>query len=162
MSPRSNALALAGLAAAMLAGAFAFEHIGRMPPCVLCWWQRYAWFAALGLALGAVASPAGAARSGLLALAGLAALAGAGIAGFHVGVEQGWWQGTAECGGLSAGLTAEERLKAILNAPLVRCTDIAWSMLGISMAGWNGLIAAAAGGATVLGIFRTLRPAGAR
>ncbi|MBM3522277.1 MAG: disulfide bond formation protein B [Alphaproteobacteria bacterium] len=146
----------------MLAGAFAFEHIGRMPPCVLCWWQRYAWFAALGLAGMAAASPTDALRTGMLVLAAVATLAGAGIAGFHVGVEQGWWQGTAECGGLPAGMTAEQRLKAILNAPLVRCTDIPWSMLGLSMAGWNGLIAAATGGATVLVILRSFRPAGAR
>ncbi|MBL8698941.1 MAG: disulfide bond formation protein B [Alphaproteobacteria bacterium] len=154
MGPRAIALCLAAVAASMLAGAFAFEHIGRMPPCVLCWWQRYAWFAALALALAATAAPAGAPRTGLVALAGLAALTGAGIAGFHVGVEQRWWEGTAECGGIASGLTAEERLKRILEAPVVRCTDIPWSMLGISMAGWNGLIAAAAGLATLGAVLR--------
>jgi disulfide bond formation protein DsbB len=83
----------------------------------------------------------------LLLLAALAALAGAAIAFFHVGVEQGWWEGTAACGSaLGQGLSAEERLRRILAAPVVRCTDIPWSMLGISMAGWNGIVALGGGG----------------
>lgn len=158
MTARQAALALATLAAAMLAGAFGFEYIGRILPCELCWWQRYAWFACLGLALPAAAAPAGVPRHALLALAAIAALGGAGIAGYHVGVEQNWWQGTAECGGMPWGLTPQQRLEWIMKAPLVRCTDIAWSMLGISMAGWNGLIAAAAGAATLLVVLRETSP----
>lgn len=138
---------LALLAAAMLAGAFAFEHIGRFPPCVLCWWQRYAWMGALALAV--IALPASGSRAGgvLLALAAIATLAGAAIAFYHVGVEQGWWEGTAECGTpFGDAMTTEERLKLLLGQPVVRCDQVAWSMLGISMAGWNGLIALVAGG----------------
>ena len=56
IGPFSPAAALAAIAAAMLAAAFAFEHIGGLRPCVLCWWQRYAWMAALVCALSAVAT----------------------------------------------------------------------------------------------------------
>jgi len=143
------AAALALLAAAMLAAAYGFEHLGGLAPCALCWWQRHAWMAALAPAFASVAIARRAPRAAavLLLLAALAALAGAGIAFFHVGVEQGWWEGTAACGSaLGQGLSAEERLRRILAAPVVRCTDIPWSMLGISMAGWNGLVALAGGG----------------
>ena len=150
MSPAARpAAGLALLAAAMLAAAWAFELLGGLAPCALCWWQRYAWMAALGPAAAACAAAARAPRAAaaLLLLAALAALAGAGVAAFHVGVEQSWWEGTAACGSaLGSGLSAEERLRRILAAPVVRCTDIAWSMLGISMAGWNGLVALAGGG----------------
>lgn len=150
----TSGLLLAAIAAAMLAGAFAFEHLGGLRPCVLCWWQRYAWMAAL--VLGLAAHPAGRGGLGavLLALGGAAALAGAGIAFFHVGVEQQWWQGTAECGSALGGeTTAEERLKRLLETPVVRCDEIAWSMLGLSMAAWNGLVGLAAGGvAATLGL----------
>jgi disulfide bond formation protein DsbB len=143
------ATALALIAAAMLAAAFGFEHLGGLAPCALCWWQRYAWMAALGPACAAIAAARHAPRAAtaLLLLAALAALAGAAIAFFHVGVEQGWWEGTAACGSaLGQGLSAEERLRRILAAPVVRCTDIPWSMLGISMAGWNGIVALGGGG----------------
>jgi disulfide bond formation protein DsbB len=151
MTSRRAAVLLAAIAAAMLAGAFAFEHVGGLRPCVLCWWQRYAWMAALVLALAAL--PAGPYRHGrtLLALAGAAAIAGAGIAGYHVGVEQHWWLGTAECGSaLGAPVSAQERLKQLLETPVVRCDEIAWSMLGLSMAAWNGIVALAAGGVALL------------
>lgn len=143
------AAALALLAAAMLAAAYGFEHLGGLAPCALCWWQRHAWMAALAPACAALAATRHAPRAAaaLLLLAALAALSGAGIALFHVGVEQGWWEGTAACGSaLGQGLSAEERLRRILAAPVVRCSDIPWSMLGISMAGWNGLVALAGGG----------------
>jgi disulfide bond formation protein DsbB len=143
MTPRPAAALLAAIAAAMLAGAYAFEHVGGLRPCVLCWWQRYAWMAALALAIAAAFAGPRKAGGALLALAAIASLAGAGIAGFHVGVEQHWWQGTAECGGATGGaMTAQQRLDQLLNTPVVRCDEIAWSMLGLSMAAWNGLVGA--------------------
>lgn len=153
---RAMPAALALLAAAMLAAAFAFEHLGGLRPCVLCWWQRYAWMATLALALPAALLD-GRAAIGMLLLASVAALAGAGIAGFHVGVEQGWWSGTAECGAtLGRAANAQERLRLLLAAPVVRCDEVAWSFAGISMAGWNGVVAAAGGGLALAALRRHL------
>lgn len=150
---RLNAAALiAGVGCLMLAGALAFQHLGDLAPCALCIDQRKAWGAVIALGILAVAFE-GKSRIAVallcLALAGAAALAGAGIAGFHVGVEQGWWAGTAECGtgfsGFGSGDVADLR-DQLLARPVVRCDEIAWSMLGVSMAGWNGLISLAVGG----------------
>jgi len=144
---RVTAGSLALVAAAMLAGAFAFEHLGKLAPCVLCWWQRYAWMAALAPAVVAWRGVGGRMGGFVLALAAIATLAGAATAFFHVGVEQAWWPGTAECGTpFGSEMTTEERLKLLLGQPVLRCDQIAWSMLGISMAGWNGLVALVAGG----------------
>ena len=62
----------------------------------------------------------------------------AGIAGYHVGVEQRWWEGLQTCSSLvdvTDNLNAA--LDAIMNAPVIRCDEIAWSLFGISMAGYN-------------------------
>jgi disulfide bond formation protein DsbB len=154
-APRHAAPAgLALLAAAMLAAAFAFEHLGGLAPCALCWWQRYAWMAALALALPAVAL-GGRAGAALFALAALAALAGGGIAAYHVGVEQNWWTGTAQCGTApGAAASVEDRLRQLLAAPVVRCDEIAWTFAGLSMAAWNGAIAALAGGLALASLTR--------
>lgn len=124
------------------------EHIGGLAPCPLCIWQRWPYAAALLLGLaGFAAGGRPALLRALLALAALAFLASAAIAAFHVGVEQGWWQGTAACGGgvAGAGLSAAELAAALLEAPAVRCDRVAWSLFGISMAGYNFLYATAAG-----------------
>ncbi|MFZ5792614.1 MAG: disulfide bond formation protein B [Pseudomonadota bacterium] len=141
---RAATLVLIG-ALAPLAVALAAQYWGGLYPCVLCIYQRWALLAA-----GLLAAPAifletkpKAARL-FLALAGLAALVGAGIAVFHVGVERHWWQGTVECTTqFKAGMTAQEFEAAILAAPVVRCDEVAWSLFGISMAGYNVLYSGA-------------------
>ncbi|MFN3845808.1 MAG: disulfide bond formation protein B [Paracoccaceae bacterium] len=121
--------------AALLAGAFAFQYIGGMAPCALCLWQRWPHAAAVVIMALALLVP----NRLLIALGAVAALTTAGIAGFHVGVEQGWWQGLASCsGGSISGISVSDLLNPNANvAAPVRCDEIPWAMAGISMAGWN-------------------------
>jgi disulfide bond formation protein DsbB len=130
-------LIAAGGSAAMLAGAYGFEIIGGMQPCQLCWWQRYAHMAAIVIGVLALLLKG---RS-LPYLGAVAALAGAGIALFHTGVERAWWEGLASCsGGSIAGVSVADLLNpaAQVAAP-IRCDQVAWEMAGLSMASWNGL-----------------------
>ena len=134
---RNLALLAALGSAGMLLGAFAFEHLGDLPPCKMCIWQR--WPHGLAAALGVVAWRMG--NRTLGAICGLIVLVGAGIAFYHTGVEQSWWEGPSTCTSSPIGiLTTEELLAQIQNAPLVRCDEIAWSLFGLSMAAWNGVI----------------------
>lgn len=132
----------------LLAGAWGFEIIGGLVPCEMCWWQRWALMATAFLALdavvlGAVSVPrpvlARPARlAGLLGLLGL--ISNAGIALFHAGVEQKWWQGLTRCTAPPTTGDARAMLADILAQPIVRCDAIPWQMWGISMAGWNFFI----------------------
>lgn len=160
LTPQRFFLLAALVSAAMLGTAFTFQYVGELFPCVLCIYQRipYAVIVVLGL-LGVVAARGGGPASGLVILlaaaCALAFFVDAGIAGFHVGVEQGWWTGTDGCVGGDIDTSSIEAMRqAILEAPSVRCDDVAWSMFGISMAGWNGL---AALGLAVVSAFATLR-----
>lgn len=123
--------------AAMLLGAYAFQHLGGMAPCKLCIWQRYPHGTAIGI--GLIILFTGEVR--MAWIGALAALTTAAVGFYHVGVEQGWWEGPTSCtsNGVS-NVSAEELLNQILAAPLVRCDDIAWQLAGISMAGWNAII----------------------
>ncbi|HEY4136743.1 MAG TPA: disulfide bond formation protein B [Alphaproteobacteria bacterium] len=147
-------LALLLASIAILGGAFAFQFIGGLHPCALCLWQRYPYAAIIGLAgIGAGLSRAGVKRSHLALLMGLCALAffvDAAIAGFHVGVEQKWWEGLPTCSGTTGGAAStDELLNKLLAAPVIRCDEIAWSMFGISMAGYNFILALALGVASL-------------
>lgn len=128
----------AGGSAALLLAAFAFQHFGGLAPCKLCLWQRWPHGAAIVLGVMALAVP-----GRLFPLLGmLAALTTGAIGLYHSGVEQGWWEGPTSCtsGGVD-GVSAQELLNQILEAPLVRCDDIPWEFLGLSMASWNAIIA---------------------
>ncbi|WP_299149970.1 disulfide bond formation protein B [uncultured Tateyamaria sp.] len=118
----------------LLLGAFAFQHLGGLAPCKMCIWQRYPHVVAILLGAAALFVP----LPTLLALGALAALATAGIGGYHVGVEQGWWEGPSSCSsGAVGGVDANALFDQIMAAPLIRCDDIAWQFAGLSMAGWN-------------------------
>lgn len=136
LSRKGWILLAGGGSAALLAGAFAFQHLGGMAPCKLCLWQRWPHGAAILLAMAAFALPVLA-----LILAGaVAALSTAAIGLYHSGVEQGWWQGPSTCTAAPIdGLTPQQLLEQIMATPMVRCDDIPWQMLGLSMASWNAI-----------------------
>lgn len=139
-APSARVLALA-LPAALLAAAFGSEHLGGLVPCEMCWWQRYPHMAAIVLAALAFARPASAQQSRLLtALAALAIAVSGAIGVYHAGVELGVVEGITTCTSTVTGASADEMLKSILNAPVVRCDQVQWSFLGISMAGWNAIV----------------------
>ncbi|HLQ19259.1 MAG TPA: disulfide bond formation protein B [Tabrizicola sp.] len=140
MTPsRSTLILVATLGSvALLGGAFAFQYIGGLAPCQLCLYQR--WPHAAAILIGVVALTTG--WRGLAWLGVLAALATAAIGVFHVGVEQKWWEGLATCtAGSIEGISAADLLDPSKDvAAVVRCDEIAWQMLGVSMAGWNVIL----------------------
>ena len=139
MTRRGLTIIAFGGSLALLLGAFAFQHFGGLAPCKMCLWQRWPHAMAVVIGVGALLAPWGI----LLLLGALAALTTAGIGVFHTGVERGWWQGPTSCSsGDIGGLSAEELLNQIMEAPLVRCDEVAWAMAGLSMASWNALISA--------------------
>ena len=69
------------------------------------------------------------------ALAALAVLAGAGIALFHVGVEQHWWKGLATCtGDLNTAQSLSDLENQLMATPITPCDRPAWTMFRVSMA----------------------------
>lgn len=136
----SRAAALLALLtpAFLLGGAYIGQYAFDLYPCEMCWWQRYPHFAALPLGLVAVLRPS----RGATLLAALCILASGLIGAYHAGVEYGWWEGLTACSASGAG--GGDPMKAIWDAPLVRCDDVQWSLLGISLAGFNFLISTGA------------------
>lgn len=121
---------------ALLGGAYFFQYGLGLAPCVLCLWQRWPHWTAVALGLALLVLP----WRGLAVIGAGAMATGVAIAGYQVGVEQGWWPGPNTCAAPDlAGQNPAELLEAILAAPVVRCEDVAWSLFGISMAGWNAL-----------------------
>jgi len=145
-------MAVAGLGSAlMLAAALGFQHLGDLPPCKMCLWQRWPHGIAAVLGLIGVLLPL---RTVAHAGAGATAVT-AGLGGFHTGVEQGWWEGPAGCSGISLmNLDPKAALDALLSAPVVRCDEISWQFLGLSMPTWNMVITL---GLMVIWLFAAIR-----
>jgi disulfide bond formation protein DsbB len=139
------ALAVVAIAAATLGGAWFFQLVLGLVPCPLCLEQRYAYYLAVPLgALVVVAAakdaPRGVVLAGLALLA-LAALGNAGLGAYHAGVEWKFWPGPTECtgpvGNLGSAGNLPERLDTV---KVIRCDEVQWTFLGLSLAGYNVLI----------------------
>lgn len=144
----------------LLAGAFGSQYFGGLFPCEMCWWQRYAHMAALAPAVLAFAAPAESARSRaltLLAALGIAVSGGIGV--YHAGVEAKIFEGVTTCTStLKPGGSTADLLKQIVAAPIIRCDQVQWSFLGISLAGWNSIISLSGAALILLLSVKSRRP----
>lgn len=159
------------LSLGLLCGAWIFQYGFGYAPCIMCYWQRHAHKAVLAVAVAVLLARAafGEDEDGnakglplwlgptlLIALL----LVSAGLGSFHVGVEFGWWEGPKACAAGALGemtqIDPDDPL-AFLDDPVgpVACSDVVWSFLGLSMAGWNALLSlAGAVGTWILGTGR--------
>ena len=158
------ALAIAATAAATLAGAWFFQLVLDIKPCPLCLEQRYAYYLAVPLALVvAFAAARGAPRPLLLAgfaVLLLAALANAWLGGYHAGVEWKFWPGPNDCSGPVVDLgNAGTLLQRLDTVKVIRCDEVQWRFLGLSLAGYNVLISLAMAMMALWGIVAAKRAA---
>jgi len=141
------AAAIAVTATLTIAGAWFFELVLDIRPCPLCLEQRYAYYLAIPLAvLIALGASKGVSRRllglGLVILA-LALLANAGLGAYHAGVEWGFWQGPTDCSGPITDLGGGSLLDGLNKVKVIRCDEVQWRFLGLSLAGYNVLISLA-------------------
>lgn len=149
--PRYAWAVLVGVGAILaLVGALGMQFIGGYPPCNLCVWERYPYLIALLAVL--IGGWFGRLRLAL-AVAALALAANVALATFHVGVEQGWFALPETCAAVGKARSIEE-LKAQLLAAPPRCDQVSLSWLGLSLAAWNGVYAAALLALALVGLWR--------
>ena len=131
------------ISGAMLAAAvFYFQgHLG-LQPCPLCMQQRYWHWAVMGVsALAFVATRVQPKWiNWAIVIVGLVLLGSAAMGGYHVAVEQKWVVAQCDIGGTvnASDLSLGNLPDGDLRPP--RCDEIVWSLMGISMAGYNAMI----------------------
>jgi disulfide bond formation protein DsbB len=158
------ALAITVIAAATLAGAWFIQLVLDIRPCPLCLEQRYAYYLVIPLA-ALIAFAAARDVPRVVLLAGLAILAAAtlgnsGLATYHAGVEWHLWQGPTDCTGPVGNLgSAGTLLQRLDTVKVVRCDEVQWKFLGLSLAGYNVLISLAMAAIAAWGIARTAKRA---
>ena len=135
LEPPRACLLLALLSAALLVGALALQYLGGLPPCHLCILQRWPYVALIVLGLvGARWS-----SRALLGAAALVLLGGAGLAAYHVGIEQGWWALPASCVAGGTAATVEDLKRMLQEAPPA-CDQVSFAFLGLTLAAWNFVV----------------------
>jgi disulfide bond formation protein DsbB len=139
------------LPVALLGGAIGSQYLGGLRPCEMCIWQRWPHAVAIFLALLAFTGPAtsGGARAFTL-LAAVAIAVSGGIGVYHAGVEAKIFEGLTQCTATGKGLKGADLLNHIMHAPIVRCDEIQFRFLGLTLAGWNAVLSL--GGAALIAV----------
>jgi disulfide bond formation protein DsbB len=158
------ALAIAVIAAATLAGAWFFQLVLDIRPCPLCLEQRYAYYLAMPLAAFLTwFAVQGAPRQVLMAgfaILLLAALANAWLGGYHAGVEWQFWPGPTDCSGPLVDFgKAGNLLEQLDKVKVIRCDEVQWRFLGLSLAGYNVVISLAMAAIALFGFVRAAKKA---
>ena len=147
------------LPAALLAGALASQYIGGLHPCEMCYWQRWPHRVAIVLALLAFTAAPGSRNCRVLTLLAALSIAISGAIGvYHAGVEAKIFEGFTQCTAtVHTGLSNAELLKQITHASIVRCDEVQFRFLGISMAGWNAILSLGGAALIVVLVVRSKR-----
>ena len=146
--------------ATILAIAHAFEVFGDLPPCPLCLRQREVYWAAIFMSLTGLAlwrwMPRRRFLIALNVMIGLVFGVGIIVAFYHSGVEWGVFPPPDGCaGGGEVDPFAVMDLNQKFN--MTSCTDAPFYVLGLSMAGWNGVVSAALALASFIAAAATFR-----
>jgi len=140
LNPKSLSRLIFLISTATILAALGFEYIGGLEPCPLCLQQRYAYYLVVPVSLlcyfiSEDETKWNFFKAGIL-ICGVAMLANTGLGTYHAGAEWGFWPGPESCAsGNVDGLTP-----SLSGPPPVDCTEAAWRLFGISMAGYNAVI----------------------
>jgi disulfide bond formation protein DsbB len=124
--------------AVVLGTALASEYWGGLAPCELCLLQRWPWAAAIVIAFVVVLVGERARLDWVAFLLALVFAVSVVFAFYHVGVEQHWFAGPTACtAGPGGAMTLEQMKQQILGTAPVLCDRPAWTLFGVSLAGFN-------------------------
>ncbi len=131
-----NLLAFLIISSALALGSAKFiEIILKVPPCKLCYYQRYIYVALITLCSLFFIRGYHLAK---LLIVMILLLSSVILSFYHFGVELGWFSFESECTtGFAKANTFLEYKKMLKNKDIVSCDQSLFEFLGISMAGWN-------------------------
>lgn len=148
--------------AAVLGAVLVSQYWGGLLPCELCLTERWPWAVAIVIAFVATTAASRPALPWVALLLAAVFAAGSVLAFYHVGVEKHWFAGPSACTAAAGTPSTLAALKAqLLHQQPVRCDEPAWSLFGISLAGWN-LLASLAMVGICLAMLLRLRGTGRR
>ena len=128
------------ISSSMLLSAFYLEYFHDAFPCDLCITQR--WFHALIISYSLIAifihEKKFLAKKFILIGLSITWIASSVAGLYHFGIEMNFWSGPDECS--SSIDFSKDLLKYLLNKSPIKCDEVMFKILGLSLAGWNALM----------------------
>ena len=109
-------------------------------PCKLCVWQR--WPHVINILIIAIFLTLPKKQNILIIAGSLNVILGTLLAGYHFGLEEGYWNNVFSCSGPQdiEDLSPKQLLDRLKSTPISSCENAQWSTFGLSLAGLNFLV----------------------
>ena len=123
-----------------IVSAHSAEYFFDLYPCNMCLKQRYAYYIII-IFIGFYFLFKKIKKILIVISIQLAIIYGLFYAIWHVSIEQEILPGPNSCSGISSDLSSTQTLKEqIINQPIVNCSEVTWSILGLSAATINVIL----------------------
>lgn len=109
-------------------------------PCKLCVWQR--WPHVINILIIAIFLTLPKKQSILISAGLINVVLGTLLAGYHFGLEEGYWNNVFSCSGVQdiENLSPKQLLNRLKNTPISSCESPQWYIFGFSLVGLNFIV----------------------
>ena len=138
LTVRTGITVIAAFACSMIIGVFVLQYFFNVAPCKLCYMQRYPYYCAFAVCVGAYLLPERA-RPYAFLVSGFIFLVSVGLGVYHMGVQWGFWLGPQDCSDTNSIVSdnADQLLAQLETLTLVSCSEVNFYLFGFSLAAWN-------------------------
>ena len=131
-------IVLAIIYSSILVSAYFIQYVLNVPPCQLCYYQRYPYYFATIVIILAFFKKINLKQVFILLL--FASFVSASLSFYHIGIEQSFFDELGSCTSDTKSNNAEHLLKELQKQPVISCKNISFQIFGLSLATINFIL----------------------
>jgi disulfide bond formation protein DsbB len=131
-------IVLAIIYSSILVSAYFIQYVLNVPPCQLCYYQRYPYYFATIVIILAFFKKINLKQVFILLL--FTSFVSASLSFYHIGIEQSFFDELGSCTSDTKSNNAEHLLKELQKQPVISCKNISFQIFGLSLATINFIL----------------------
>ena len=131
-------IVLAIIYSSILISAYFIQYVLNVPPCQLCYYQRYPYYFATIVIILAFFKKINLKQVFILLL--FTSFVSASLSFYHIGIEQSFFDELGSCTSDNKSNNTENLLKELQKQPVISCKNISFQIFGLSLATINFIL----------------------
>jgi disulfide bond formation protein DsbB len=131
-------IVLAIIYSSILVSAYFIQYVLNVPPCQLCYYQRYPYYFATIVIILAFFKKINLKQVFILLL--FTSFVSASLSFYHIGIEQSFFDELGSCTSDTKSNNTENLLKELQKQPVISCKNISFQIFGLSLATINFIL----------------------
>lgn len=131
-------IVLAIIYSSILVSAYFIQYVLNVPPCQLCYYQRYPYYFATIVIILVFFKKINLKQVFILLL--FTSFVSASLSFYHIGIEQSFFDELGSCTSDTKSNNTENLLKELQKQPVISCKNISFQIFGLSLATINFIL----------------------